>query len=348
MSPVGSGRAECEGAGDPCACDEGAEGRAVCEGDALRCACDDDDTQGDNAQKKDAGPRRDAGKRDAASDAGDDMPAADASTGTEGDAAAASEDAGTTPAPRIPALPDDCPNIETGTVTVLGQAVQLWVGARRADTHGPILFYWHGEGTSAPEALTGLGLGHAAILAEGGVVASFTTSTRSGQTTGSSLWSTGDFEMADRILACAIVQQGVDPRRIYTAGCGPGGLQASAMVYGRSSYLAAGMASSGGIAFPLQLDDPGHIPAFIGAHGAAGTDVRIVDFAQATTRQVRELAAQGGLAVACDHGGGTCASPASLKNAQWKFLLDHPFGVSPEPYEGGLPAAFPEYCQIAK
>ena len=53
-----------------------------------------------------------------------------------------------------------------------------------------------------------------------------------------------DFEMSDEILACAIQQQDVDPFRVYTAGCSAGGLQAGAMVYGRSSYLAAAMPNS--------------------------------------------------------------------------------------------------------
>jgi hypothetical protein len=349
--------AVCESEGEGCTCDEDRAGHYVCDDDAPTCVCDGDDH---GAHHEDAGTRRDAGKdagkhetgsEDAhaehAHDAGDE-PAPD----PEEDAGPAHEhDASTTDptvdAPRIPALPTDCPAIETGTATVLGQKVQLWVGEKQDGKRGPILFYWHDTDTSSAEALGGLGLGHAEILAEGGVVASFATSTRSGTNTGSNYWFTGDFAMADRILACAIVQRDVDPRRVYTAGCGAGGLQSSAMVYGRSSYLAAAMSSSGGATYPFQLEDPAHIPAYIGAHGAAGSDVVIVDFTKTTKRQTQDLAAKGGFAVACDHGGGHCASPAQLKNAQWLFLKEHAFGA-PEPYLGGLGAAYPEFCEIVE
>ena len=250
-------------------------------------------------------------------------------------------------APRIPAKPASCPEIKTGMVTVLGQQVQLWVGDKQPGKQGPIVFYWHGTGSTPREAVNGLGEGYNEVLAEGGVIASFTTTTKKGQNTGNNVWYTGDFEMADQILACAVEQQGVDSRRVYTAGCSAGGLQASAMVYGRSSYLAAAMPNSGGTVFPYQLEDPTHVPATMAVHGAAGRDKVIVDFSQTTTTQATDIATKGGFFIQCNHGGGHCASPAALKNAQWRFLKDHPFGVSPEPYAGGLPASFPEYCKVA-
>jgi hypothetical protein len=151
--------------------------------------------------------------------------------------------------PRIPAKPAQCPQIKTGMITVMGQQVQLWVGQKQAGKKGPILFYWHGTGSNSREAERALGNGNSEILAQGGVIASFTTTTRMGQNTGNNVWYTGDFEMADQILACAIEQQDVDPRRIYTGGCSAGGLQASAMSYGRSSYNAAAIPNSGGTVF---------------------------------------------------------------------------------------------------
>jgi len=304
--------------------------------------------------RRDAGIVRDAGGElptDAGmvpSDAGVETPT-DAGGETPTDAGGpVPTDAGNpgTPgaAPRIPPRPAQCPEIRTGTITVLGQRVELQVGAKQPGKRGPILFYWHGTGSSAAEVRGGLGEGTQEILAEGGVIASFTTTTRQGQNTGNNVWYTGDFAMADQILACAVEQQDVDPRRVYTAGCSAGGLQASAMVYARSSYLAAAMPNSGGTVFRYQLEDPSHVPAFIGAHGSR--DVVVINFAETTTNQTRDLAAKGGFAVQCDHGGGHCASPTALKNAQWRFLKDHPFGVAPEPYAGGLPAGFPSYCRI--
>jgi poly(3-hydroxybutyrate) depolymerase len=250
--------------------------------------------------------------------------------------------------PRIPVKVGECPMIKTGMITVLDQKVQLWVGAKQEGKSGPIVFYWHGTGSSATEAVSGLGPGHSEIMAQGGVIASFTTTTQKGMNTGNNVWYTGDFEMADQILACAIEQQGVDPRRVYTAGCSAGGLQASAMVYGRSSYLAAAMPNSGGTTFRYQLEDPSHVPALITTHGAMGRDVVGVDFSKTSATQTKDLAAKRGMVVNCDHGGGHCLSPPNVKAAQWEFLKSHPFGVMPDPYEAGLPASFPAVCKIIK
>ncbi|HKP61044.1 MAG TPA: hypothetical protein VJV78_30145 [Polyangiales bacterium] len=53
----------------------------------------------------------------------------------------------------------------------------------------------------------------------------------------------------------------------------------------------------------------------------------------------------GGFVMNCDHGGTHCGAPSELQTAGWKFMQDHPFGVSPEPYAGGIPSGYPRYCQ---
>jgi hypothetical protein len=248
--------------------------------------------------------------------------------------------------PKIPAMKDACPNIATGNIMVMGKSVQLWVGQKQAGKKGPILFYWHGTGSSSLEAAGGMGTGNQEILDQGGVIASFTDTLATGMNTGNNVWYTGDFEMADQILACAIQMQDVDPFRVYTAGCSAGGLQSGAMVYGRSSYLAAAMPNSGGTVFPFTMDDPSHVPALITTHGAMGVDVVGIEFTTTSLNETMDIAKKGGFAVDCDHGGSHCGSPAAVKNAQWKFLKDHPFGVMPEPYAAGLPADFPTFCKI--
>jgi hypothetical protein len=135
-------------------------------------------------------------------------------------------------------------------------------------------------------------------------------------------------------------------RRIYTAGCSSGGVQAGVMAYLRSSYVAAAIPNSGGTVAQFELEDPAHVPAIMTAHGRTGLDVVIIDFANASRVLAADIAAQGGFAVDCDHDRGHCASPPELKNAQWQFLKDHPFGVTPEPYASELPASFPRYCSI--
>lgn len=255
--------------------------------------------------------------------------------------------------PKLPAPPADCPQIATGMISILGQQVRIWTGPKK----GPMVFYWHGTGSRAEEAVTGLGPGLNEIMTQGGVVASFTTTTKMGQTTGNGVWYSGDFEMADQILACANAQGLIDPQHIYAAGCSAGGIQTSTMVFTRSSYLAAGLPNSGGIVFPTQLQDASHVPYQMSAHGAREKDlVRSgqanaqidIYFADITAKDNRDLVSKGGFAVNCDHGGEHCASPAPLRAAQWQFLKDHQFGTPKSPYADGLPASFPQYCQIVR
>lgn len=254
--------------------------------------------------------------------------------------------------PRMPKASGECPMLKTGMVQVLGQQVQLWVGEKQADKKGSVMFYWHGTGSQSSMAQGDLGPAVAEITADGGMVASFTTTTMKGDNTGNNVWYTGDFEMADQLLACAAMQLNIDPHRVYTGGCSAGGLQASAMVYQRSSYIAAAMPNSGGnieqYAMLYKLEDPKHVPAVITTHGAPGQDVVVIDFSVTSAAQVKDIASKGGFAVDCNHGGGHCGSPQNVKAAQWHFLKDHPFGVTPEPYAGGLPSDFPTFCQISQ
>src|SRR5580698_5083586 len=52
--------------------------------------------------------------------------------------------------PTIPAASGTCPTIATGNITVLGQTVQINAGTK-SEKPAPILFYWHGTGSSAAE-----------------------------------------------------------------------------------------------------------------------------------------------------------------------------------------------------
>jgi hypothetical protein len=356
----------CIGADEACECPDGTESKQLCEDDAPLCDCageDKDSEQESEPEKETTKPPRDvlpsfdAGSvrsRDAATSAAGDAQGTATSANATKPSATESEGgqdsvtpSGSGKAPRIPAKPMSCPEIKTGTVTVNGQRVQLWVGAKKPGKQGPILFYWHGTGSTPTEATRFLGEGFKEIQEEGGVIASFTTSTGKGQNTGNNVWYTGDFEMTDALLACAIEQQDVDPYRVYTAGCSAGGLHASAMVYSRSSYLAAAMPNSGGNVVRVAAEDASHVPPVMATHGAPGRDVVVVDFSETTARQAKDLTSKEGFMVVCNHGGGHCGAPVEVQNAQWKFLKAHPFGVDPLPYAGGLPADFPSSCKIS-
>jgi poly(3-hydroxybutyrate) depolymerase len=247
------------------------------------------------------------------------------------------------------------------TVTVSNQSVYIWSGTK-GSTPAPLLFYWHGTGSSATEILSFMQSQITEITQEGGLVASFSTSTGQGTDTGDAVWYTGDFAMADQILACAVQQLNINTRMIYTAGCSAGGLQSGVMLFSRSDYLAASMPNSGGevISGEFPLEDP-HVPSLITAHGGS-SDMVVVSFAQTSATedmQVASLAASssppGGYVVDCNHGGGHCGilfgptvDVSAYIDAQWQFCKDHPYGVAQDPYANGLPSSFPSYCKIIK
>lgn len=244
--------------------------------------------------------------------------------------------------PVIPAVSGSCPQIVTGNITVMGQQVQIWAGAKSAKP-APILFYWHGTGGSSSEASAFMGAQIQEIQSEGGVVASFSTSLGTGTNTGDLVWYTDDFKMADQILACAVQQLNIDTHQIYSAGCSAGGLQTGAMAVVRSSYIAGGMPNSGG-SLLSNFETPNYTPALITAHGSYSGDYVILHFSDISKNTDTAFCKRGAFAVDCDHGGGHCGAPAALIAAQWQFLKDHPYGTTVDPYNGTLPSSFPSYC----
>jgi hypothetical protein len=184
------------------------------------------------------------------------------------------------------------------------------------------------------------------IQSQGGVVASFTTTLATGTNTGIGTWYTGDFDMADYIIGCAVQQLNIDTRRIYTAGCSAGGLQSGTMVLARSSYLAAAMPNSGGVLPVTDWQDTTHIPAAMTGHGTYDADVVYIHFSEWSMHLAQDIVNHGGFAIDCTHSAGHCGAPAELIAAQWQFLKDHPFGTTVDPYGGNVPATFPSYCQV--
>ncbi|MET0391002.1 MAG: hypothetical protein ABW321_33835, partial [Polyangiales bacterium] len=272
---------------------------------------------------------------------------------------AGAADSGTTPAPDTirpdpgfsanPTLPlprGPCPAIETGEQRFANMRVRLWVGPLAPSPNAPLLLYYFGTGSSPAEVETMLGDTLTGILDLGGIVAAPTDTLGVGSDVGPGTWFTGDADIADEIVACVNAQRALDPRRIYTAGCSAGGLMAGALTYLRSRYIAAAMLNSGGSLLEPTLEEPGHVPAVIAAHGREGYDLVIVDYAKLSLGYTEKLAAQGGFAVDCDHGGGHCGVPAAMREAQWQFLMEHPFAILPSPYANGLPTSFPRACRV--
>lgn len=276
---------------------------------------------------------------------GRDSGAAGMSSGAGGSTSAAGASA--EPTPPIPTVNGACSPLKSGSTTVLGTQVQLWVGSKA----GPLYFYWHGTGQDYTEVERGMPGASEGVATRGGIVASFDTSNKRGTNTGNGVWYTGDFEAADQILACGVAQGLVETRRIYTAGYSAGGLQACAMVAAHGAYLAAAICYSGGAATISGAPrDNSNLPPTLLLHGAAGRDTFILDFARASASWARAYRAAGGFAIDCDDGGDHVASAFSrmgFGGRAMAFFDAHPYKIDPEPYANGLPSGWPSTCVIA-
>ena len=246
----------------------------------------------------------------------------------------------------LPTINGPCPDMtRDGIVEVDGAEVRLWVGAKP----GPVYFYFHGTGTFPSEVETGIPGATAAVNTEGGFVASWSASNGRGVNTGT-IWYTGDLDAVDQLVACGIEQGLVDPSRIHAAGYSAGGLEVGAMVFSRSSYLASAIVYSGGkpIFGVSSFEDPTHIPAVLGAHGAPGLDSLVLDFGTLTPALVETVQEAGGFGMDCndgrDHIGGLFTRLGVGGQAR-QFFADHPFDVA-SPYGDSVPAGFPDYCEI--
>ena len=377
-APRSSGsRAECSGdLGASCECDDGTSSDTICDDGDVICDCDqagdaDDDDDGAPTGKTDArvpsrdggGSSSDAGTRGndaggAKSDGGGSTSPRDAGGssggGTDSGSVSPPPSGGETEPPPatgagdMPTIPEPsgaCPEFRTGTATIGGlSGIAVQAGAKKNGT-GAILFYWHGTGSSSGEVRMFPAAAQRELLDEGGIIISPQRSLGTGgDCSGTRTFSKDDMKVADLIVACAVKNHGINPRRIYTTGCSAGGLQAGCFASLRSSYVAAAVPNSGGITFPQAIQDPKHIPALMTMHGSAA-DTVIVTFSQTSATLGNQFAKAGGYVLNCNHGGSHCAAPAALQSAGWRFMKDHPFGVSPKPYAGGLPSGYPSYCK---
>jgi predicted esterase len=268
--------------------------------------------------------------------------------------------AGTGPAPAAQFLPRPtgaCPTLVAGDVTfapagIPARGVRIWIGPAASTSDGPLVFYWHGTGSSPAEAVHGLGQQTIdEIVAAGGIVAApyadpaagtfpwFLTASRTRM---------DDLVVADEVLACARQGVGVDVRRVHAIGMSAGGLQTAQMSYRRSGYLASVVTYSGGLlsgyGAPARQDPSNAFAALVFDGGP--NDVVVISFQQASEAYWSDLVAHDHIAAICDHGRGH-SIPTDARQAVREFFAAHPFGVRPSPFAAGLPATFPSYCGLS-
>jgi poly(3-hydroxybutyrate) depolymerase len=249
--------------------------------------------------------------------------------------------------PTIPAVTEECPTFQTGTITFMGlRGIQIVAGPKPEAATAPIVFYWHGTGSTSGEFARLAGAVSSGVEAEGGILVSFQGTTGGDALSGTSVFGRGDLELVDQLAACAVRDHNVDPRRIFTTGCSAGGLFATNLAVLRSEYIAAAAPNSGGLTFPQQFQSD-YTPALMTVHGAPGRDVVIVDFSNTSATADRTFSGRGGFVVNCNHGGGHCGG-GGLASDVWEFFEAHPYGVepAPSPWTSGLPSGFSSDCEI--
>jgi poly(3-hydroxybutyrate) depolymerase len=249
-------------------------------------------------------------------------------------------------APVIPPVSGQCPNFSSGNFSFMNSAgILAAAGTKPPGPTAPMVLFWHGTVLNASSYATQAAAIRTAVVAEGGIIVSPNTTLGGDLRSGTSIWGQADYALADQLVACAVRDYNVDPRRIYTTGCSAGGLFATAFAQERSNYVAAAAPNSGGTVLPVQFQTPNYTPALMTIHGAPGVDVVGVDFSNTSKTADTAFKNHGGFVINCNHGGGHCAGTALMPSA-WEFFKAHPYGVSPEPYAGGLPAGFSSACQI--
>jgi predicted esterase len=258
-------------------------------------------------------------------------------------------DATPTLAPIIPEPAGECPTFASGEQTIMDLETDILAGVPGAEK-GPLLVTWHGTGGNGSWALIQLPRSvRDDIEAQGGIVIAPNDNgeARVGYSPNGVWYETSDLEYADHIVACAVRDHNVDPRRIYATGCSAGGLMAAAMAVKRSAYVAAAYPESGGLVTTVgvALQDPTRVPAVLTMHGGPA-DTVIVNFQETSGRLLDFIKLAGGFGVDCNHESGHCGAPTDLREYGWEFVESHPFGTAPSPYAAGLPASYPDYCII--
>lgn len=242
--------------------------------------------------------------------------------------------------PVIPPITGDCPNMDLpSTIDFMGiTGLIIDVGPKPPTPTAPMLVYWHGTGLPNNEYTFMAAEVAAGITGAGGVIVSGDGTTGGDLLSGDLVWGMGDIPVMDQLVACAVKNHNVDPRRIYSMGCSAGGLMTASYATLRSSYVAAAAPNSGGWVLPLNFDSD-HTPALMTVHGSPGVDVVAIDFSDTSASADSGFKQHGGFVIDCNTNGGHCGG-SILAGDAWTFLQAHTFGVNPDPWAGGLPPGF--------
>lgn len=208
----------------------------------------------------------------------------------------------------------------------------------------PVVLLFHGYGGTGASLLSGTLLD--AADREGAILIAPDASDRGGQ----EAWdvfndarTNTDLVLFDDLLTCASNTWNIDPDRVHATGMSNGGLFTTLLLAQRSQTLASAAPLSGGLLGELADD---FAPPPVQVLWGGDTDIAYnVNFTEQAADLIALLQDHGAFVVACEHDQGHTLDP-DFWPFTLDFLLDHPKGVSPEPYAEGLPDSFPEWCTI--
>ena len=259
----------------------------------------------------------------------------------------------------LPPASGPCPELRDGYVMFapdgMQRSVLLYMSDAAMTLDGPLVFSWHSTLPNPEDAPSWLGRGVIEeIKALGGIVAAPET----GYPRERRPWDNtplgaqgvdGDQRLMDEIVACAQEKVGIDLRNIHATGMSAGGLKAAQVSLRRSGYLASVVVYSGGLTegdMPPDQDPDNKLAAMILYGGTSDiSPVDGINYTDASNRYRDLLKSQGRLAFLCNHGGGHSV-PRDSQESAWRFMQDHPYGVTPEPYAQALPDGFLRYCSL--
>lgn len=254
-----------------------------------------------------------------------------------------------TPAPRPG--PDysggDCPTFEEGWNTGFetgGLDRQFRLDLPDEPTGKPLLFVWHWLGGMPNDIVDWVDFDELVDDEDVIVVAPESRHLAVEWDLQSQPEDNADYALFVDLLACLSDQYEVDLDRVYSTGMSAGGLMTTYLTAFGTEWLAATAPMSGGTSEAAYVTPERAIPVLLTWGGPTDT-YNGFSFDDANLVFSELLREDGHFVAHCVHSGGHDV-PAGAAAMVWEFLADHPLGVDPEPYRDGMPASFPEGCEV--
>lgn len=176
-----------------------------------------------------------------------------------------------------------------------------------------------------------------------------------------------DIRFFDEMIGCLQAQLPIDIQRIHAVGSSAGGVWVDYLATHRGDVLASFAPISGGFfscpeIVPCPFDWPTSSllakltskPPAVVTWGGPTDEVDGFSFHQASLESIKQLRAQGMFVVQCMYNVGHAMPLESHFKFIHMFFEDHPRGVKPDPYAGGLPKTpfvgadkWPAVCTVA-